>query len=145
MTRPRARAAMLEDLRRPVIRRDHNVGERFVVAKHHIEARAQPLDQIGFEQQRFGFGAGDDEFDRAGCRDHPLDPGIESGRAGVGRNALFDVLGLADIEHVTARVEHPIDARPRRRHFGVMDNCGASRGERAFLVVKAKLSRFLLR
>src|SRR6185437_4476805 len=32
MTGPRARAAMLEDLRRPMIRRDEDIGKRLVVA-----------------------------------------------------------------------------------------------------------------
>ena len=133
---------MLENLRRPVIRRDHDIGKRFVVAQHHIEARPQPLDEVGLEQQRLGLGAGDDEFERARRRDHALDAGVEPGRAGIGGDALFDVLRLADIEHVAARIDHAIDARPRRRELGVMDDRGAAGGERALLLVEAKLRRF---
>ena len=115
MAGPRARAAMLEDLRRPVIRGDQDIGKRLVVAQHHVEARPQPLDEVGFEQQRLGLGAGDDEFQRAGRGDHAFDAGVETGRPRIGGDALLDVLGLADIEHVAARIDHAVDARPRRR------------------------------
>src|SRR4029079_9442231 len=40
--------AMLEDLRRPMVAGDQNIGKRFVVAQLHVEARPQLLDQIGF-------------------------------------------------------------------------------------------------
>src|SRR5581483_2783891 len=50
-SRPALRAAMLENLCRPVIARDQNVGKRLVVAKLHIETRPQLLDEIGFKQQ----------------------------------------------------------------------------------------------
>ena len=35
-----------------------NVGKAFVVAEQHVVAGGQALDQVGFEQQRFGFGMG---------------------------------------------------------------------------------------
>src|SRR4029077_5780654 len=72
-----------------------------------------------------------------------FDPGVESGRAGIGRNALLNVLRFADIQHVAATVEHAIDARPRRRDFGVLEYCGAAGGQRTFVLVKAKLGRLL--
>src|SRR5207302_11034870 len=46
---PALRAAMLEDLRRPMIPRDQNIGKRLVVAELHVEARLELLDQIGLE------------------------------------------------------------------------------------------------
>ena len=63
------------------------IGERFVVAQRDVEARPQPLDQVGFEQQRLGLGAGNDEFERAGLSDHALDAGIEAGRPRIGADA----------------------------------------------------------
>ena len=66
--RPRLRAAMLQDLRRPVIAGDQDVGKRLVVAQQHVEARPQLLDQIGFEQQRLGLGGGRDDLDRSPSR-----------------------------------------------------------------------------
>src|SRR5262249_33177266 len=41
--RPGAGAAVLEDLRRPVVAGDQYIRERLVVAQQHVEARAQPL------------------------------------------------------------------------------------------------------
>ena len=142
MARPRARAAMLEDLRRPMIGCDQNIGKRFVVAQHHVEARPQPLDEIGFEQQRLGLGAGDDEFERAGGGDHALDAGVEPGRTRIGLDALFDVLGLADIEHVAAAIDHAINAGPRRRELGTLNDRGAAGGERTPLLIEGRLRGF---
>ena len=113
-----------------MIGRDQDIGERFVVAQQHIEARPQTLDQIGFEQQRFGLGAGNDEFERAGRRDHALDAGIEAGRTRIGANAVFDVLRLADIEHVAARIDHAVDAGLGRRELGVTEDGVAAGGQR---------------
>jgi hypothetical protein len=47
-----------------VVTGDQDIGERLVVAQKHIEARPQPLDQVGFEQQRFGLGCRRDELER---------------------------------------------------------------------------------
>src|SRR5882724_8811730 len=44
---PALRAAMLEDLRRPMIAGDQNIGKRLVVAELHVEARPELLDQVG--------------------------------------------------------------------------------------------------
>ena len=82
----RARAAVLEDLRRPVIRGDDDVGKRLVVAQQHVEPRPQTLDQVGFEQQRFRLGRSGDELHGGGRRDHPFDAGVVPGRAGIGRD-----------------------------------------------------------
>ncbi len=116
-SRPRLRAAMFQDLRRPVIARDQNIGKRFVVAQLHVEARPQLLDQIGLEQQRLGFGRRRHDLDRRGRRDHAQDAcRLRCGDPGVGRKPLADVLGLADIQHVVGRIEHAIDARARSGH-----------------------------
>ena len=125
-----ARASVFENLRGPMIRRDQDVRERFVVAQKYIEARPQPFDQIGFEQQRFRLGAGDDEFKRTRRRDHPFDAGVETRRARVGADPVFDVLGLAHIEDVAARIDHAIDAGLRGRELGVTQNGLAPGGKR---------------
>ena len=130
VSRPRPRPAVLEDLRSPVIRRDHDVGKRFVVAQHHVEAWPQPLDQVGLKQQCLGLGAGNDKFERAGRRDHALDAGVEAGRTRIGADAVTDVFSLADIEHVAACIDHAVDAWPGRREFGVTEDGVAASGQR---------------
>ncbi len=139
--RPRLRAAMFEDLRRPMIPGDQDIGKRFVVAQLHVEARTQLLDQIGLEQQRLGFGRGRDDFDVHGGGDHAQDARrLRRGDPGVGRKPLLHVLGLADIEHVVGRIEHAIDAgRGRRVPYRVLDRGMADR-QRAF---RDRLARFL--
>ena len=50
------RAAMFEDLWERVVAGDEDEGEGLVVAKHHIVAGLEPLDEVGLEQQRLGLG-----------------------------------------------------------------------------------------
>ena len=114
-------AAMLDDLRRPVVAGDEDIGKRLVVAELHVEARPQLLDEVGLEQQRLGLGAGGDDFDPRGGRDHPRGAGDMPGGPHIGGQPLADVLGLADVKHVVGRIEHPVDARRVRRvphHLG---------------------------
>ena len=126
---PRLRAAMLEDLRRPMVAGDQDIGKRLVVAQLHVEARPQLLDQIGLEQQRLGLGRGRDDLDRNGRRDHAQDPRRQRRvDPGIGGEPLADVLRLADVEHVVAGVEHAIDAgRGRRQPDRVFDRGMADR------------------
>ncbi len=127
--RPRLRAAMLEDLRRPVVAGDQDIGKRLVVAQLHVEARPQLLDQVGLEQQRFGLGRGGDDLDGDGGRDHAQDPRRQRCiDAGIGRQPLADILGLADVQHVVSGIEHAIDAgRGRRQPHRVFDRGMADR------------------
>jgi hypothetical protein len=122
---------------------DENIGKRLVVAQQHVEAWPQPLDQVGFQQQRFGLGDGRDEFDRMGQRDHALDAGVVPGRTRVGDDPLPDVLRLADIKHLAGGIEHPIDPGRRRREPGVTHQRGAARRQwRLALDIEGRLVRF---
>jgi hypothetical protein len=47
---------MLRDLRRRMVLRNQDVGERLVVAQQDIVARRQALDEIALEQQRLDLG-----------------------------------------------------------------------------------------
>ncbi|OIQ67457.1 hypothetical protein GALL_509640 [mine drainage metagenome] len=122
-------AAMLEDLRRPMIARDQNIGKRLVVAQLHVEARAQLLDQVGLEQQRLGLGRGGDDLDRNGRRDHAQNARRQGrGHPRIGGEPLAAVLRFADIEYVVGRVQHAIDAgRGRREAHRVFDRGVADR------------------
>jgi hypothetical protein len=122
--------AMLEDLRRPMIAGDQDVGKRLVVAQQHVEPWPQPLDQVGLKQQRLGLGRGRDEFERSGRRDHAFDTRVVTGGAGVGDDALADVLGLADVEHLAIAIDHAVDARRGRRQLGMVGDDGTADGER---------------
>ncbi len=123
---------MLQYLRRPVIAGDQYIGERFVVAQLHVEARPQLLDQIGLEQQRLGLGGGRDDLHRCGGRDHAGDAHHLAGRPRIGGEPLADILGLADIEHVMGRVQHAVDAGRGGRMAHRMLDRGAADRERAF-------------
>ncbi len=114
-----------------MIRRDQDVGKRFIVTQQDVEARAQPFDQVRFEEQRLGFGAGDDELKRAGRADHALDAGVEAGGTGVGADPVPDILGFADIKHVAACIDHPVDAGLGRSELGVMQDGGAPKRQRS--------------
>jgi hypothetical protein len=86
-----------------------DVGKRLAVAQQHVEARAQPLDQIGFEKQRPVSGRGGDKFHRCRRRNH------RSIRV-LGRLRYtdpLDILRLADVG-TAGRMEHAIRRRRRR-------------------------------
>ena len=121
-----ARAAMLEDLRRPVIAGDQDIRKRLVVAQQHIEARPQPLDQVCFKEQRLGLGRGRDELERRSRRDHALDARVVAGRPCIGEDALADALSLADVEHVAIPVDHAIDAGATGRGLGMAHDDGTA-------------------
>jgi hypothetical protein len=93
---------------------DQDIGKGLVVAQQHIEVRPEALDEVGFEQQRFGLGRRRNEFHRGGRRDHAHGAVFEAG-ARIGQHALVDVLGLADIENAALAIEHAIDAGAARR------------------------------
>ena len=119
IARPVARSAMLDDLRRRMIGGDQDIGKRLVVAHQHVEARTQPLDQVRFQQKRFGLGPCRDEFDvMRGC-DHPHDAGIEACRPRIIDDALLDALGLADIEHLAGGIDHAVNAGRGRGEFRI--------------------------
>jgi hypothetical protein len=148
-----ARAAVLHDLRRRMILGDEDVGERLVIPHQDVEARAQPLDQIGLEQQSLGLGRGGDEFEPGSRRDHALDAGVVASRPRIGDDALADVLRLADVEHLAGAIEHAIDAGRSRRVPGVGDDggtAGGKPGRRRFLesgrhlVLELRQARILL-
>ena len=102
---------MLREFGGFVLGGDQDVGEALVVAQQHVEARLQPLDQVGFEQQRFGLGLGADELHVAGGCDHALDADVEAFGAGVVGDARLEAAGLADIDDLARRIEHAVDAR----------------------------------
>ena len=66
------RAAMLVDHRKGMIR-DMDVRKRFVVPQKYVVARLELLDEVLFQQQRFGLGPRRQEHHRRGFRNHPRD------------------------------------------------------------------------
>ncbi len=123
---------MLDDLRRPVVAGNQNVGKRLVVAQLHIEARTKLLDEVGFQQQRFGLGRRGDHLHTDGRRDHARDARHLACGTRIGREPLLHALGLADIEHIVGRIEHAIDAGRGRSEFHRTLDRGAADRERGF-------------
>jgi len=105
-----AGAAMLDDLWRGMVVGDQDVGEGLVVAQQHVETRAQTLDQVGFQEQGFGFGMRAHELHACRLRDHAGNAVRLTGQSGVADDPFLEAAGLADIKHVTVGVEHAVDA-----------------------------------
>ncbi len=63
-----ARAAMELDARKGMVLAQQDEGEAFVVAQQDIVGRAEALDELRLEQQRFGFAFGRDDRHRPGLR-----------------------------------------------------------------------------
>ena len=100
----------LVELREIVAGGQMNERKRLVVAQQHVVARHQALDQVAFEQQRFGLGRGADNLERCGLGDHAADAVRQSGRVRVVLHPAFQIARLADIERVAFTVEHAVDA-----------------------------------
>ena len=108
---------------RKVAAREENVGVGFVVAKQDVVARRQRFDQVVFKKQCFSFGAGCRGFDMGNLTDHMRYARTGKVVAEVGADALFQVLGFADVKQRTRRVEHAVNARQlgqcRQKGFGI--------------------------
>ncbi|MBS1163655.1 MAG: hypothetical protein H6R03_1551 [Burkholderiaceae bacterium] len=113
---PRAavrRAAEVGDARKRV-RGELQVRVGLVVAEQDVVARRQLLDEVVLEQQRLGLRAGHRRVDGGdaleqvgGARPDPL---VE-----VGADALAQVAGLADVQDLARRIEHPVHAGQLRQ------------------------------
>ena len=89
---------------------DQDRGKGLVVAQKNVVARTEPLDEVRFQQQGLGLGVRGDELEPARFRDHPPDTQALPFGPGVGRDALLQVLGLADVKNLALAVQHPVDA-----------------------------------
>ena len=100
---------------RPVVLRHLQIGVGLVVAKKNVVARVQALDEVVFQDQRFGLGA----------RHRHLDPGhlghhLRDARAGqrlleIRGHALFQVARLAHVHDLASFVQMPVHARQMRK------------------------------
>jgi len=100
---------MFGDLRPGVAAAEQDVGIGLVVAKKDIEAGLEALYQVAFKQQGLGFGFGDDDFHRAGRRNHALNADALAAAAGIGGDPLLQALRLTDIEHRAGRIDHAVN------------------------------------
>ena len=107
-----ARAAMLLDAREFMVGAQQDEGEAFVVAQQHVVRRAIALDQLRLEQQRLSLVVGRDDRHRPGLRHHPLEPLRQVVDLRIISNAVLKRTRLADVQHVAARVLHPVHPRP---------------------------------
>ncbi len=106
-----AGSAMLDQLRALMLAPDQDVGKALVVAQQDVEARFQALDQVRFQQQRFGLGAREDELHGSRQRDHQGDAiGVAAG-LGIARHPVLELFRLAHIKDFAVRAIHAVDAR----------------------------------
>ena len=135
LTRPVAGTPVFYDLGKIVIAADQDVREAFVVPQQNIVTGTELLDQIRFKKQRLHFRMGGHELHGHGFGNHALKTDRQALRMGIGLHALFQASRLADIEHVAARVEHPVDARPQPQLRQVAgDNTGTRLQTRARII-----------
>src|SRR5713101_7294596 len=89
----------------------HQVGIGLVVAKEDVVARRERLDEIVLEDQGFGLGAGDRDLDVGDLRQHHRDTGPVLDLVEIGRDALFQVAGFADVKRLAVAADHAVYAR----------------------------------
>ena len=115
---------MLQDLREGMVAGDEDEGEGLVVPEHHVVARLEPLDEIGFEQQSLGLGGRGDELHARRVGDHGGDAIVVASCPRIALHALLQPARLADIEHLAGGIDHAVDAGAAWRGLGVTGNDG---------------------
>jgi hypothetical protein len=104
--------------------------------KHDVEARPVLLDEIEFEQQRFGIRIRDRDFHARGLRHQRLNLGLYVARLKVRADAALQIACLADVEDLAVCIQHAVYAGPAGRlstnDFGVeWRGCDAHSGRSA--------------
>ncbi len=117
--------------------RDRQPGVGLVVAVLDVEARVELLDPGVLQLERLDLGAHDRPLDAGPARHHRGGALVEAGRVlEVRRQPGPQVLGLADVDHPTARVAEPVDPRlrgDRPRRGPVVGPTGRGSGHAATL------------
>ncbi|EKY07924.1 hypothetical protein HMPREF9120_00876 [Neisseria sp. oral taxon 020 str. F0370] len=103
------RAAIVGHLRKGVAA-EHEIGVAFVVAEEDIVFGRQGFDEVVFENQGFGFGAGNGGFDMMNLFHHQCDARGMVVFLEIARHAPLQVDGFADIQHVARAVEKAVNA-----------------------------------
>src|SRR5579859_2769098 len=106
--------ASSEDTCKRVLDVDFDEGIQFVVAQLHVIGRLQLLNQLRLDQQRFQFGAKHARLDLF----HILQQAIHFARIPqwlviIRGQAIFQALGLADVDDLLVRIFHQINTGRR--------------------------------
>jgi hypothetical protein len=115
---------------RPVLVGQQYVGVALVVAQQHVVARRQRLDQLVFQQQRFGLGAGDGDVHPRHLRQHRQRARRLGRVAEIAAYTLAQRAGLADVQQAVVGRVHAVDARrgaePRGECLAIEVRCSAA-------------------
>ena len=107
----RVEAATVKCQARECMPRQRQVRIGFVVPEKYVVARAERLDQVVFEDQRFGLGARHRGFERMHLAQHQADARRQPGLLlKIRRDAFFEIARLADVERLPRRAQHAVDA-----------------------------------
>ena len=90
-----------------------------VILEKDVIARLVALDEGVFQHERFKFRLGDDNVEIVHVRDHRRDL-RQMLAAEIARHAVFQRLGLADVNHLAGSVQHDINARQQRQAVGFL-------------------------
>ncbi|MNR14951.1 hypothetical protein D3C85_1314530 [compost metagenome] len=93
----------------------HQVGIGLVVAEQDVVLGGQRLDQVVFQDQRFRLAAHHGGVDGGDLAHHQLDARTVVRLLEVGADALLQVDGLADVQHVAVGIEHAVHPRQARQ------------------------------
>ena len=104
---PDARVGLLRDL---------DVAVALVVLEQDVIFGGMQLDHAALEHERLEFAVGDDIVEVVDVAHHLVDLGqMLFHRAEIAAHAVFERLGLADIDDVARAVLHDVHARPQRQ------------------------------
>ena len=89
----------------------NDIGIGLIVPEQNVVLGREALDEIVFEQQRFGFGAGDGGLDRLHLGKHQDNARRKLGLLEIRGNALFEIARLADVEYLAGTIQHAVHPR----------------------------------
>ncbi len=88
-------------------------GITLVVPQQHVVARPMRLDQVVFQDQRFGFGIGHGYVDRSHLPHQRPGLRCQAAAAEIAGHALLQIARLADVQQLARFVQHAVYTRPR--------------------------------
>ncbi|SEH06480.1 Uncharacterised protein [Candidatus Venteria ishoeyi] len=94
-----------------ITRRQINKWIAFIIPQQNIIRRLMTLNQVVFQQQRFGFGVGDGDINTGDARYQGAGFWrLSGGTAKITGEAVFQVFGFTDIKNLVGGIPHLIHA-----------------------------------
>ena len=121
------RTPMFMNAREFMVRSQQDERKAFIVAQQHVVGRAITFDKLRLQQQSLSLAVSRHNRHRPRLRHHPLQPLRQPLDGCVAAYPVFQCPRLANIQNITTRVVHPVDARFGGQRSPDIADCGNAR------------------